>query len=120
MESLSPAALARSPLEIAETFPKAMGLAFVEHGGRCGTKGCRCTRGELHPTAYLRWRENGRQRRLYVRQDDRDAVRAIIARRRHERVQERLNHADGMMTWRRMARLVEEYEARLREEREQR
>ena len=44
MDSLSPAALSRSSLEIAETFPKTMGLALVEHGTRCGKSGCRCTR----------------------------------------------------------------------------
>ena len=105
---------------MAQTFPKTTGLTLVEHGTRCGATSCRCTRGELHPTAYLRWRANGRQRRRYVRQSDRDAVRALLETRRDERRRERLDHAIGMMTWRQMARQLEELEARIREEREHR
>jgi hypothetical protein len=120
MDSLATPARARSSLEIAQTFPKTTGLALVEHGTRCGAKGCRCTRGELHPTAYLRWREHGRQYRRYVRQSDRDAVRAILDRRRQERFQERFDHAVGMMTWRQIVRQLEAIEARIREERKNR
>jgi hypothetical protein len=33
----------------------------------CGTRGCRCRRGQLHgPYTYRRWREGGRLRRQYV------------------------------------------------------
>src|SRR4051812_21526922 len=97
MDSFSAPPLALSSLEIAETFPKTKGLALVEHGTRCGKTGCRCTRGELHPTVYLRWRENGRQCRRYVRQVDRDAVRTIIDERREERRRSRLDHALALM-----------------------
>jgi hypothetical protein len=84
MDSLTRPSAARSPIEIAETFPKAFGLALVEHGTRCGKAGCRCARGDLHPTAYLRWRVEGRQRRRYVRRADLPAVRAAMGRRRAE------------------------------------
>lgn len=84
MDSLPTPPAARPPLEVCETFPKTFGLALVEHGTRCGKPGCRCARGETHPTAYLRWREDGRQRRRYVRRADLPAVRAAMARRRSE------------------------------------
>jgi hypothetical protein len=35
---------------------------------RCGKPACRCVRGERHgPYLYRRWREDGRQRRRYVK-----------------------------------------------------
>lgn len=71
--------------EIAKTFPKAIGLALVEHGTRCGAPGCRCSRGELHPTAYLRWRAGGTQRRKYVRRGELEEVRAVLLSRRLDR-----------------------------------
>ena len=38
---------------------------------RCGKPACRCARGGLHgPYWYRRWRENGRQRRAYVKPAD--------------------------------------------------
>src|ERR687887_19345 len=46
----------------------------------CGKPACRCARGELHgPYLYRRWRERGRQRRQYVRQDDAGRVRLALA-----------------------------------------
>ena len=47
---------------------------------RCGKRGCRCSRGELHGPYWSRfWRESGRRRRQYVREADLDVVRAGIA-----------------------------------------
>ena len=47
---------------------------------RCGKPACRCARGALHgPYLYRRWREDGRQRRAYVRPGDADRVRAALA-----------------------------------------
>ena len=38
---------------------------------RCGKRTCRCSSGELHgPYWYYHWRENGRQRKLYVPRDE--------------------------------------------------
>lgn len=44
---------------------------------RCGKRSCRCARGTRHgPYLYRRWREDGRQRRRYVRPADAADVRA--------------------------------------------
>jgi len=41
---------------------------LLEEYRRCGKAGCHCTRGEPHgPYYYHRWREEGRQRRRYVK-----------------------------------------------------
>jgi hypothetical protein len=46
---------------------------------RCGTAGCRCSRGALHgPYWRHQWRENGRTRRRYVRQADVARLRAEL------------------------------------------
>ena len=46
---------------------------------RCGKPSCRCARGELHgPYLYRRWREDGRQRRQYVKAADEERVRAAL------------------------------------------
>ena len=47
---------------------------------RCGKPMCHCARGERHgPYLYHRWREQGRQRRRYVRPADLERVRAGLA-----------------------------------------
>jgi hypothetical protein len=47
---------------------------------RCGKPTCRCARGGLHgPYWSRRWREQGQQRRCYVRNVDLEQVRASIA-----------------------------------------
>src|SRR5437867_1258388 len=47
---------------------------------RCGKPNCRCTSGALHgPYWYRRWREDGRQRRAYVRAGDLERVRDALA-----------------------------------------
>lgn len=74
--------------EIAETCPKTP--ALLVYGTRCGKPGCRCTRGELHPTQYMRWREAGRHRRRYVPKGELADVEAILARRRREAADARL------------------------------
>ena len=110
---------ARAAHVFAETFPKIP--ALVVDYKCCGKAGCRCQTGTPHgPYHYLRWREGAVQRRRYVRESDLPAVRAILDRRQDQRRRDRLDHAIGLMTWRQMARLVEEYEARIQEERERR
>jgi hypothetical protein len=113
---LTDAGSACSATDFAETFPKI--VALVAHGTRCGKPNCRCTAGELHPTHYLRWREGTAQRRRYVRQRDVPAVRAILDRRREQRRIERLAHALSLRSWRELVRLAQDYETRIREERE--
>ena len=45
----------------------------------CGKARCRCARGELHgPYWSLRWREDGRLRRRYVRPSELERVQAAI------------------------------------------
>jgi hypothetical protein len=46
----------------------------------CGKPSCRCAAGRRHgPYLYRRWREQGKQRRQYVRPCDAEAVRAALA-----------------------------------------
>jgi hypothetical protein len=78
---------------------------------RCGSPGCRCTRGHLHGPYYaLFWREEGRLRKRYVRTTELEAVRdACAARREHERRTRRLTNA-GWIDWRHLAAQVREVE----------
>jgi hypothetical protein len=47
---------------------------------KCGKPTCRCARGQRHgPYWSRRWREDGRQRRRYVRPADAERVRAGLA-----------------------------------------
>lgn len=47
---------------------------------RCGKPSCRCADGALHgPYWSLRWREDGRQRRRYVRPDNLERIRTGLA-----------------------------------------
>jgi hypothetical protein len=106
---------ARAAIELAETFPKIP--ALVVQFTRCGKARCRCQAGTPHgPYHYLRWREGTTQRRRYVRAADVPVVRVILEKRREQRRTERLALALSMLSWRQLARLVEDYEARLEEE----
>ena len=106
MDCFPAQALARPALEWLEAFPKTQGLAYVEHGTRCGKPGCRCAGGELHPTRYLRWRDGGRQHRRYVRRDEAEQVRAAVELRRRERARDRTD-------WQQAARALRRLEALL-------
>jgi len=49
---------------------------------RCGKPNCRCARGYLHgPFFYRRWRQGGRQKKAYVRQENVAETLSAIARR---------------------------------------
>ncbi len=49
---------------------------------RCGKMNCRCRKGKPHgPYHYLFWRERGRLRKLYLRRDEVDEVRAACTAR---------------------------------------
>jgi hypothetical protein len=85
---------------------------------RCGKPHCRCRGGHLHgPYHALHWRDGTIQRRRYVRAVDVPAVKAVLENRREERRTERMTLALSLRTWRELARLVEDYEARVYEER---
>jgi len=50
----------------------------------CGKPACRCARGQLHgPYWYRRWREDGRQRRQYVRPAEVERVREALVAWKH-------------------------------------
>lgn len=115
MDSLPAPAAARGATEVAKTCPKIPSLT-AQHT-RCGKAGCRCTAGRRHgPYHYLRWREGTTHRRCYVKAADVLAVRAILRRRQEARRRDRLDHMLDLMTWRQMARRIDDYEARLREQ----
>jgi hypothetical protein len=108
---------ARGATEIAETLYKIPVLLTT--WTRCG-KNCRCNGGQLHgPYHALHWRDGTIQRRRYVRAADVPAVRAILEKRRDARRLERLLLARSLRSWRELAQLVEQFEARIAEEREQ-
>jgi hypothetical protein len=47
---------------------------------RCGKPSCRCVRGERHgPYLFRRWRQNGRQRRQYVKPSEAEQVAEALA-----------------------------------------
>lgn len=89
MDCLAEGGRVSAALEFAETFHKTP--ALVAYRVRCGRPNCRCVTGEGHgPYWFLRWREDGVQRRRYVRRADVEAVRAVIqGRQRHERGERR-------------------------------
>lgn len=108
-----------SATEIAKTLYKIP--ALLTTWTRCGKLTCRCNAGHLHgPYHALHWRDGTVQRRRYVRSTDVPTVRAILAQRRHQQREERLAVAQSLRSWRELACLVEEYEARLREDWEER
>lgn len=50
---------------------------------RCGRPACRCSRGQRHGPYYARrWRENGRQRKAYVR--ERNVAATLVAIELHK------------------------------------
>ena len=81
-EFLAQSDRALNAITFLESFPKTVTL--VAHGTRCGKPTCRCTRGQLHPTHYLRWREGTVQRRRYVRAAEVPAVRAMVEQREEQ------------------------------------
>ena len=108
---------ARGATEIAKTLYKIPTLLTT--WTRCGKAQCRCRDGQLHgPYHVLHWRDGAIQRRRYVRAADVPAVQAVLEKRRHQRRAERLVHALSLRSWRQLTRLVENYEARIHEERE--
>ena len=98
-----------SVLEFAETFHKTP--ALVRYRVRCGKPTCRCATGEVHgPYWFLRWREDGVQRRRYVRQADVAAVGAAIDRRRRDEREARRAVAATLADLRRLRTWLRELE----------
>ena len=62
--------------KFANPLPKMLPGTVHEQWVRCGRANCKCSRGERHgPYFYRIWRESGRLRKQYVKQDDVDDVR---------------------------------------------
>ena len=62
--------------DASEALPGSLHAVYV----RCGAGGCKCRQGALHgPYWRHQWREGGRTRRRYVRQNDVERVRAALA-----------------------------------------
>ena len=80
------ALLARAQELVAERGPLLRG-AFQLRGTRCGKKNCKCTRGELHPTAVLVVSEEGIRRSYYVRPAERAEVQRRLERYQRCRAQ---------------------------------
>jgi Family of unknown function (DUF6788) len=56
--------------------PKNLPASVCAQYVRCGKRGCRCGRGELHgPYHYCFWREGGRLRKAYIKKADVEQVR---------------------------------------------
>ena len=58
---------------LAERGPVVKGL-FQMNATRCGNPNCKCSRGELHPTAMLVIAEKGKRKNLYVPLGDRPEI----------------------------------------------
>ena len=52
---------------------------------RCGKKGCRCTRGDMHVAHYLIYRDEGLQIKRYVRKADVAIIKQLVQRAQIER-----------------------------------
>jgi hypothetical protein len=66
-----------------ETLPKMLPGVVCAQWKKCGKARCRCARGQLHGPYFAHfWRENGRLRKAYVRQDNvKDVRQRCLARR---------------------------------------
>ena len=95
--------------DFAETFPKIP--ALQRHMVRCGKTSCRCSRGQLHESWRLVWRDQyGRQRRRYVPRQDVKQVRAIVDRRRTQRNAEYHQLNQALADLKRFMRLYRNYQ----------
>lgn len=82
-------------------YPRLQAGAVCAQFKRCGKDNCRCARGALHgPYFYEFWRENGRQRKAYVKREDVAARRAKCAERRRMHASLRAQLAAGRKQWR--------------------
>src|SRR5262249_5302566 len=69
-----------------EPLPKILPGVVRPQWVRCGHPNCRCARGELHgPYHYRFWRECGKLRKVYIRPEELEQVRARCEARRRAR-----------------------------------
>ena len=99
----------------AEALPKSA-AAVCPQWVRCGKRGCRCARGELHgPYSYLFWRSGGRLRKRYVRLADASAVEEATRRQRENARQTREGTRHWHERWQALLSDVREHEQHERE-----
>ena len=66
--------------DLQDSLPKILKGTVQEQRVRCGKKGCRCARGELHTAYYRFWRgREGKQHKEYIPKRDVERVRAACA-----------------------------------------
>ncbi len=88
-------------------FPKTP--ALIRHPVRCGRPNCRCACGEQHESWRLVWRGgDGRQRHLYVRKTELQAVRRIVELGQAEERRAREATTGALAELRQIARLCRE------------
>jgi hypothetical protein len=94
--------------DFAKTFPKIP--ALQRHMVRCGKTPCRCSRGQLHESWRLIWRDyDGRQRRRYVHRAEVDQVRSIVEDRRAKRDQDRRQLNQALADLKLLSRLYRDF-----------
>jgi len=90
-----------------DPLPKTLAGAVCKQWVRCGRRGCRCARGQLHgPYFYRFWRQGGRLVKTYVPRREVDRVRAEYETCR----QLRKAMAMAWQEWRRMVLVIKEAE----------
>ncbi len=98
----------RSTPSVSEPAPDYVSGKIQEQYVRCGKSNCHCTQGELHGPYYYRiWRDGMRTRKVYVKPDEVDSVRAVceensdrMAQLRQMRQQRRLANDQLRSIWR--------------------
>ena len=70
---------------MSDVLPKKLPGVVCAQLVRCGKKGCRCQRGDLHGPYYYRfWWESGRLRKEYIQRSRVQLIRECCDRRRTE------------------------------------
>ena len=96
---------------MSDVLPKMPAMSLQPQWIRCGRVGCRCALGFLHgPYFYLYWRENGRQRKQYVRKHEVMRVRAMLWSMQQERMHARTEAAAYRQAWTAASEQVREAE----------
>ncbi len=104
----SPAPPSRSAVPVSEQNPDYVSGKIQAQYVRCGKANCHCASGELHGPYYYRiWRDGMRTRKVYVKPENVDAVRAVcesnserMAQLRQIRQQRRLVSDQLRSVWR--------------------
>ena len=87
--------------KIEKTLPKKLAGAVCAQMVRCGKPACKCVSGALHGPYFYRfvW-VSGRHRKIYVRQKDRESIKAACDAFHDERKQHRAERRRELQQWR--------------------